>query len=184
MACWDVIRTVIKCSKWRVTWHINERMSNLLCIEIHWICWCYVWEQFWYILPALQETSCMVWRCYVPSAGVHMMSWYPLNMVKMFPHPLVSPWSPITVALALIFTLVARVLQWWRPWEWDYSKDTWLGLVNRTVAYVWIYTYISHNDIKTSLRTTFCPRCDCKFPVCIAWGQAPASLPRLDVFHL
>ena len=132
-------------------------------------------NSFVIFLPALQETSCMVWRCYVPSAGVHMMSWYPLNMVKMFPHPLVSPWSPITVALALIFTLVARVLQWWRAWEWDYSKDTWLGACEQDCCLCMdIYVYLTQ-WYQNFPQDHFCPSCDCKFPVCIAWGQ-----PLLD----
>ena len=171
MVCWDAIWNVIKCSKWNVTAHVNKHMSMLPPLDRN--------ALDLLMLPFKNnnfagsagdsELHGLEVQC-IPSAGVHMMSWYPLNMV----HPLVSLWTPITVALALIFTshmLIAQVLLW-RTWKWDYSKASLLGFVNRTVAYdivyIWIYT-ISHTMVSIlSLRTTFCPSCDSKFPVCIA----------------
>ena len=75
-------------------------------------------------------------------------------------HSVGTSWSnqttPFSVALALIFTLVAQVLQWWRAGNetivrvhnWAYEQDSCLC----------IWTYVSHTMVsKLSLRATFCP---------------------------
>ena len=97
-------------------------------------------------------------------------------------HSVGTSWSnqttPFSVALALIFMLVAQVLQWWRAGNETIVRVHDWGLMNRTLAYVYGPMYLTQwyqMVSKLSLRATFCPSCDSKFPVCIAWGQ-----PLLD----